>query len=203
MKANSRKSVADLEFVDGKVPLPTPKRATLTPRPSVAVAGAEAAAAEAGPEAGAASEPRRASRAQGLSARDTAAEDEEAREGPDAPHRFEGLQGLAEKRAGNREDYTLDDLDLEMCEEFWEECQRTCGSLKKAFNRLDVELNARIKRKEFKTVGDFDNLNCKWLQQHNMHIFWLLDTNEDGIVRYEEFNGERLKLAMPESLGAN
>merc|ERR1712232_270288 len=98
---------------------------------------------------------------------------------------------------GDREAYTPDDLDLEMCLEFWEECRRKCGSLKKAFNQLDVELNSRIKKREFKTVGDPDQLNCKWLQEHYLHVYWLLDTNEDGIMRYDEFSGERLKGTLP------
>lgn len=211
VKDSNRKSVAELDFVDGKVPLPAPKKSILTPRPSASVLPATEPALRS--EAAQPPSKRdsrvpgssRASRVARTVAENAAAEEDSAAPVaiPSGPHRFEGLEGLAGKRKGDRVDYTLDELDLEMCEEFWEECRRKCGSLKKAFNKLDVELNARIKKREFKTVGDTEHLNCKWMQEHFAHIFWLLDTNEDGIMRYEEFNGERLKLAMPVSPGSN
>lgn len=226
VKGKAKKSVAELEYVDGKLPLPAPRKSVLTARPSVSSVASESSlgsvessarprpslykkytrvganadfTAEPMPDLDAIASthalPNKVSRTSAPYHNKVVAR------GPSATsvglHRFEGLQGLADKRTGDREAYTLDELDFEMLEEFWEECCNKCGSLKKAFNRLDVGLNARIRKREFKTVGDPEHLNCKWLQEHFLHIFWLLDTNEDSILRFDEFNGERLKPATP------
>lgn len=231
VKSNARKSVAELEYVDGKLPLPAP-RSILAARPSLSSVASDSSlgsvessrrprsslhkrCTRVGENATFTMEsmpnldstepprapPRKGTYTSGFDCRSPA--DRDPSTSTFDPHSFEGLQGLAAKQTGNREEYTLDALDLQMLKGFWEECCSKCGNLKNAFNQLDVELNARIRKREFKTVGNAEHLNCKWLREHFAHIFWLLDSNEDGILRFDEFNGERLKLGTPSSPGAN
>eukprot|EP00746_Dinoflagellata_sp_MGD_P050565 gnl/MRDRNA2_/MRDRNA2_226630_c0_seq1.p1 gnl/MRDRNA2_/MRDRNA2_226630_c0~~gnl/MRDRNA2_/MRDRNA2_226630_c0_seq1.p1 ORF type:complete len:143 (-),score=31.89 gnl/MRDRNA2_/MRDRNA2_226630_c0_seq1:57-485(-) len=106
--------------------------------------------------------------------------------------RFEAFAGI--KHGMTRKDYQLTALDQEMLLEFYYDCTEMFGSLLKAFRKFDLNRNGFLSASETETVGV--TMNLPWVIKHHAHLFFLLDTNGDGVISVEEFSHAVKSLAF-------
>eukprot|EP00746_Dinoflagellata_sp_MGD_P134207 gnl/MRDRNA2_/MRDRNA2_68024_c0_seq1.p1 gnl/MRDRNA2_/MRDRNA2_68024_c0~~gnl/MRDRNA2_/MRDRNA2_68024_c0_seq1.p1 ORF type:complete len:145 (-),score=31.14 gnl/MRDRNA2_/MRDRNA2_68024_c0_seq1:83-517(-) len=106
--------------------------------------------------------------------------------------RFEAVAGI--QHGVNRSEYQVTAIDKEMLQEFFHECREKFGSVFKAFRQFDVNRNGYLSASETETVGSI--MNLPWVNLHHAHLFYLLDTNGNGVISMEEFSYTVKAMAM-------